>query len=241
MQTKSTYTPNTTLHLLDPSYNDSLRYGDFGHIRWVYKPHFLASTQWEQQSILDEINTHYSTHPLIVNAYLHFGHESELGMLTRIDNDTAGMIWFAKDPHTKELWKQAQQKYLINKIYEADVVGRMSEHIVVHTPIMHHRFDTSKMIVVRNNDTHKGRWRIHEVSTIVHPQTITWNNTHIQAIIHQWCRHQIRVHCSSLGNSIIGDTIYTKNNTDHYLHLRSVGLEWDLLWDYIMIDYHLYN
>jgi 23S rRNA-/tRNA-specific pseudouridylate synthase len=79
-------------------------------------------------------------------------------MLTRLDNDTAGMVWFAHTHEGKSLWLQAQSEANINKIYEADVIGRMKEEVIIDTPIMHHRYDDTKMITINNtSDTDKGR------------------------------------------------------------------------------------
>jgi 23S rRNA-/tRNA-specific pseudouridylate synthase len=107
---------------------------------------------------------------------------------------------------------------------------------------MHHRYDDTKMITINNtSDTDKGRWAIHQVSTHLIPWEISWNNTHIQAIIHQWCRHQIRIHCACHGNPIIGETLYNKQHTDDILHLYSIGIVRDQLDQAIVVDPYNYK
>lgn len=229
------YTPNTTLSLLDPWCGDLYR-GDFGLIRWVYKPHGLATVLWTGCSLLDLLIQRYHNHPIIQQALESFGVEWELGMLTRLDNDTAGMVWFAHTHDSKLLWLQAQSQWQINKIYEANVIWRIHEPVLVDSPIRHHRYDNSKMIIDSDTNSHKWRWTLHQVSTSIIPCEITGNNTHIQAIIHQWCRHQIRIHCAHHGNPIIGETLYHKQKNTWLLQLWSVWVDRDQLWWYIMIN-----
>ena len=210
-------------------------------IWWIWKPHNIATTLGKEISLLDILTTQYHDHPLIKQAMKEFGVDKELGMLTRLDNNTAGMIWFAHTHEVKLLWLQAQLEGKINKIYEADVVGRIKEAVTIDTPIMHHRYDDTKMIVIKNiSDINKGRWNIHQVSTQIIPWKISWNNTHIQSIIHQWCRHQIRIHCASHGNPIIWESVYHNQQTDNFLHLMSVGIDRDQLDTSIVIEYQQY-
>jgi 23S rRNA-/tRNA-specific pseudouridylate synthase len=71
-------------------------------------------------------------------------------MLTRLDNDTAGMVRFAHSHADKSLWLEDQSQGNINKIYEADVIGWVKEEAIISTPIMHHRYDDSKMIPIKH-------------------------------------------------------------------------------------------
>lgn len=236
----SWYQPTTILtKLSNPQDQPILWYGDFWPLWWVYKPHGLATTLGKQVSLVDILCTTYHKHPLIAQALETFWVEDELGMLTRLDNDTAGMVWFAHDHETKTQWLHDQPLWHIHKIYEADVVGRVHDYTTVDVPVMHHRYDDRLMITWV--DWRLGRWYPHHVSTRIVPGAIQGNHTHIQAIIHQWCRHQIRVHCSHYGTPIIWDILYHKQHTDSCLHLWSVGIDRNYLTQPVVVDYHIYQ
>lgn len=237
----TSYSVNTTLTLLDPQNQGGLYGGNFGIIWWIYKPHGLASTFGEHMSLMQLLLQYYSHIPLIQNAIQEFGINEELGMLTRLDNNTAGMVWFASSHESKWQWLSDQSKGSINKIYEADVIGWIHDPMMLTFPIQHHRRDDSKMIITWEHNLDRGRWNIHQVSTSIIPWEISGNNTHIQAIIHQWCRHQIRIHCSHQGNPIVGEHIYHKPKTTNFLHLWSIGIDRKALAQCIVIDYKKYE
>lgn len=228
----------------------------------LWKPHKLPSTFGKEQSLLDYfhnipqlqkiLNTNSDFWSLISYCYLdgytleeglftfvdnqttQFTKEQEFGLLNRLDNDTGGFLYFAKTPEIYTLYKAQQKKWLISKIYLAEVQGNpffknTSPAMTIKTPIMHHVFDEEKMVVINSpEDEKKWRWKIHKISTTI--ELITYNqkeNTSLLRItIHKWIRHQIRIHCKSIGAPIIGDTIYgQKHSTADYLHLRSVGMK----------------
>jgi 23S rRNA-/tRNA-specific pseudouridylate synthase len=158
MSSNNRYKPNTALTPLNTKKKNSLYYGNFGLIWGVRKPHGLATTLGKGESLLDILIQHYQEHHLIQSALKEFGLNEELGMLTRLDNDTAGMVRFAHTQEAKLLRLQDQSKGNINKIYQADVIGRIKEDIIINTPIMHHRFDDTKMIAIKQpSDIKKGR------------------------------------------------------------------------------------
>jgi len=99
----------------------------------------------------------------LFNQTTQFTKEKEYGLLNRLDNDTGGFLYFAKNIESYELYKEKQQKLAIQKMYLAQVHGnplfRSNENfITIETPIMHHRFDDQKMIVINDEkDKNKGR------------------------------------------------------------------------------------
>ncbi len=224
------------------------------------KPNGIASTFWEQQSILDYFGDIQQLQSILNNSdfdqyssycYLDgytqenldiflrnqttkFTKEQEFGLLNRLDNDTGGFLYFAKNQENFGFYKEQQKQWKIQKIYLAEVHGNPffksnERHITITTPIMHHRFDEQKMIVlIDEKDKNQGRWEKHLVCTMI--ELISYdqekNTSLIKAMIHKWVRHQIRVHLKSIGAPIVGDKLYgPKPPISDTLHLRSIGMK----------------
>jgi 23S rRNA-/tRNA-specific pseudouridylate synthase len=88
---------------------------------------------------------------------------------------------------------------------------------------MHHRSIPEKMIAIRDSkDIRLWRSQQHHVATEI--EILHYDDkediTTILATITRGIRHQIRVHLASIGDVIIGDTLYGKK--DGELHLRSI-------------------
>gem|GEM_PF-2492136 len=118
--TSQIYIPNYQLKPLTTDAS-SLSHIDHPLIWGIYKPHQISSTQGQRDNIIDKLVCEYRQHPLIMAALEEFGIEEELGMLTRLDHDTAGMIRFAHTRSTKQQWLLDQQKQHITKIYHCTI------------------------------------------------------------------------------------------------------------------------
>jgi len=174
----------------------------------------------------------------IVSALTIFwGEEDEFGLLNRLDNDTFGLLYFAKFPLVKQIYKKKQQNNQINKIYLADVNWNFSYQIknnknnIIDIPIAHHKFEKDRMVVVGDVSKHNGKTRgnLHYVETNVELLYYdeTKNISTLKIIIKKWIRHQIRAHLANIWYSIVWDRIYGKSNKseDNFLHLRSVWFQ----------------
>ena len=158
-----------------------------------------------------------------------FGEDQEFGLLNRLDNETGGFLYFAKNNDVFHQFKTLQKSEKIQKFYLAQIEWRLnSQSSIFHLqfPIMHHKSNPDKMIVIQNpQDLRFGRSQQHDVSTqieILHYDEKN-NRTTILATITRGIRHQIRVHLASNGTAILGDSLYAKKW--EYLHLRSLGFE----------------
>jgi len=226
------------------------------------KPHGIASTFWQQQSILDYFQTPKQLQSIIqkdsdfekYNSYCYidgyvlendfsiftnnqtskFTKEQEYGLLNRLDNDTGGFLYFAKNTQIYSFYKEQQHQWEIQKMYLAEVEGNPffktdKQYITIDLPIMHHRFDDQKMIVITDKEDEKNwRWDCHNVSTTI--ELIKYdkakNTSLLNIMIHKWIRHQIRVHCKSIWAPIIWDPIYWhKPAISPFLHLRSIWMK----------------
>jgi 23S rRNA-/tRNA-specific pseudouridylate synthase len=81
-----------------------------------------------------------------------------------LDNDTSGLLYFAKNPRVYQQFKQMQSIFLVNKYYLAEVYGDISSFIqnssnmssqeypkdcFIDFPIAHHRYNNDRMVVVK--------------------------------------------------------------------------------------------
>jgi len=93
------YQANHSLKTLAPT---NLKYLDVGDIWCVYKPHNISSTQGERANMIDRLGSQAANHHLISEGINIFGLQEELGMLTRLDHETAGLLRFAKNQDIKQ-------------------------------------------------------------------------------------------------------------------------------------------
>jgi 23S rRNA-/tRNA-specific pseudouridylate synthase len=133
--------------------------------------------------------------------------ESEYGLVNRLDNITAWLLFFAKSQIIFHSYKEAQADWKIQKIYYADLHGHITNtKVVINDPIYHHYSDNSRMTL----EQRLGRGRWNEAETILEPYYYdpVYNITSCIITITKWVRHQIRVHCASIGHHIIWDHLY---------------------------------
>jgi 23S rRNA-/tRNA-specific pseudouridylate synthase len=205
---------------------------------YVWKPHWLASSRGESFCLLDKLLDGQSTFlwnvsprdtrlwELVAVWQKTFGKDGELGLVNRLDNDTAWLLYFAKSAVVFSRYKLLQQSWNVTKHYIADVLWRVDHNSLICTPLAHHRHLADRMVARRGpQDDGKIRWKKHWVETFLEPLLYNeaMNMTTVRLSIAAWIRHQIRVHCASLGNSLIGDRLYGKEK-DWSLSLWCVGM-----------------
>ncbi len=224
---------------------------------FIRKPHHIPSSFWKEKSFLEFISNHQIPTPEIIfpddlgffleNNFPIKGHkevdidqvikklksefslEDEYWLLNRLDNETAGYLYFAKSRHIYDKYKNSQKQWILKKQYLAQVYWNPTfktkeNFMTIDYPMMHHRFDDKKMIVIKtDNDRKNGRWQIKHPETSI--QLIQYNSkTNVSSMlvtISKWVRHQIRTHLSSIWSAIIWDDIYGKKQ-NWILHLRSL-------------------
>ncbi len=253
-------------------YEDELYY-------FVWKPHRIPTTRGNERSFLDILQE--SKPSFFYEQAKIFTREEEYGLVNRLDNDTAWLLYFAKTTKIYNEYVKQQEKKQLYKLYICEVSGKVDcertaqksvnqnvkqcmlqtsisgSHItnVLHNswkkivwwdenirvmhgieiayPIMHHIHDKTRMVAVATEkDLAKGREKLHPVVTYVMPlwynqQT---NTTICFVVLHQWIRHQIRVHMAKVGYPIVGDELYNSHIQRQWenLHLWSVWLSSDL-------------
>ncbi len=199
------------------------------------KPHGIASSWGQEVCFLDIIKKNGSDYSVRSNQVSVFGEEGEYGLLNRLDNATAGLLYFAKSYEAKAEYLHLQAQGWINKTYYAQVYGMpRAQFGRINTPIYHHRDDASRM----TTDPQQGRGKGQEVVTyrekIEHWELKIKNYTLLKVTITSGCRHQIRCHLASIGHPIVGDRLYMSKKMRRWIkedgrwdriELVSAGLE----------------
>ncbi len=204
---------------------------------YFWKPAGLASTRWKSVSFLDlmcDENLNWDVHDIVESQLEFFWREKELWLLNRLDGPTTWILYFAKNPKIYNRFRESQKEWKIDKFYVAEVYGNIQEWVknnwnIINYPIMHHRFNDDRMVVINSEDDRKKwKWKLHEVQTEICEVEYDEkdNLSTIVVKIHKWIRHQIRAHLSAIGYPICGDNIYckSKNQKFYKLQLFSVGM-----------------
>ena len=122
------------------------------------------------------------------------------GIVHRIDKDTSGLLAAAKNDRAHESLAAQIKEHSAKRSYQAVVIGHLKESAgTIDAPIGRHKTDRKKMAVIST-----GR------RAVTHYQTIAEypGFTHVKCDLETGRTHQIRVHFSSIGHPIAGDTLY---------------------------------
>lgn len=212
---------------------------------FFWKPHGIPSTFGKQKSFLDYLEEKNldieSNIPNFIKNHLKwftkieniketinnqintFTREQEYGLLNRLDNETAGLLYFAKSMSTFGNYSQLQDQEKIEKYYIAQIQWKVSQ-LSIEYPIMHR--SSLRMVAIKShNDLKKWNWKKHNVKTFIEilDYDKKLNISTLKVTIHKGIRHQIRVHLASIHSSIIWDPLYGEKSD--YLHLRSIWCE----------------
>ncbi len=131
------------------------------------------------------------------------------GIVHRIDKDTGGLLVVAKNDSAHLFLSEEIKHHRVERIYHAIVRGNFKEDSgTVDAPIGRHPVDRKKMAVIRDTE-HRSReavthWRVLERFG---------QFTHIECRLETGRTHQIRVHMSSIGHPLMGDTVYGGGGT----------------------------
>jgi len=123
------------------------------------------------------------------------------GIVHRIDMDTTGSLLICKNDRAHQALAEQLKEHSITRKYHAIVHGRLKEDEgTIDKPIGRHPIDRKKMSVHCTN----GREAITHYRVLKRFQQFTY----IECQLETGRTHQIRVHMSSIGHSILGDQVY---------------------------------
>jgi len=121
------------------------------------------------------------------------------GIVHRLDKNTSGLMVVARNEKAQKYLVEQLQSHLVDREYSAIVYGYMIAGGTVDEPIGRDSRDRVKQAVLVNGK-----------EAITHYRTIDRfkSHTHVKAILETGRTHQIRVHLSHVGHSLIGDPMY---------------------------------
>ena len=141
------------------------------------------------------------------------------GIVHRIDKDTSGLLVVAKNDIAHASLAEQIKTHAFDRFYEAICCGRFKEEKgTIDAPIGRHPKDRKKMAIVSD-----GR------NAVTHYEVISEYNgfSHVKFILETGRTHQIRVHASSKGHPIAGDTVYGARDklgiTGQCLHAKTIS------------------
>lgn len=140
--------------------------------------------------------------------------EERHGIVHRIDKDTTGALVIAKNNESHQKLSEELQNKTMGRYYLAIIDCPLKEDLIVEKPIGRNPKNRIKMGVVNGGRDAKSAFSKIALSTDEKQELIS-------AKLFTGRTHQIRVHLSSLGRSILGDTVYGNKqevNAPIYLH-----------------------
>ena len=144
--------------------------------------------------------------------------KGEGGLLNRLDNDTGGLVLFARSNDAFLYYSEKMKNMQIEKVYAAVVDGKINATSgIIDYPIAHHYKNKAKMVAVLNGIKYRGTPR--EARTEWTLFENIKNNSVLKVNIKKGARHQIRVHLASIGFPIVGDKLYNKKKSEYKYHL----------------------
>ena len=143
------------------------------------------------------------------------------GIVHRIDMDTTGVLVVAKNDYAHNKLAEQLKVHSISRIYEA----------IVHNVIYEDEGTVDEKIGRHPNNRLKMEANVNDgKDAITHYKVLERfkNYTYIECMLETGRTHQIRVHMSSIGYPLLGDTIYGPSKspfhlTGQTLHARLLG------------------
>ncbi len=207
-------------------------------------PYPLEIVYEDKHLLIVDKPTNMVVHPSIghhsdtlVNYLLHHSKLSNTdatrpGIVHRIDKDTSGLLVVAKDNDTHEKLARQFRLHEISRKYEAIVWGVPDRQKgVIDQPLGRHPVDRKKFAIKSGGKRAVTHWRV--LKRFDHLSLL-------ECTLETGRTHQIRVHLSSIGHSLLGDPVYgrfrhyakkypqdvvsvLKQSTSQALHAKSLG------------------
>lgn len=177
---------------------------------WLPEPVDLDIVYEDESIIILNKPTGLVVHPAagnysgtLVNGLLHYNESlnnvPRAGIVHRLDKDTTGLMVISKTLQAHAHIVAQLQDRSMGREYEAVVTGVMTGGGKVDEPIARHSRDRKKMTVTPFGKHAVTHYRL--IKKFEH-------HTHIRVKLETGRTHQIRVHMSHIGYSLVGDATY---------------------------------
>lgn len=156
------------------------------------------------------------------------------GIVHRIDKDTSGVIMVAKTNQAHQSLALQLAEHSITRKYTAVVFNNIkNDEGTIDKPIARHPQERKKMAVAQSG----GRRAVTHYKVIERLGKFTV----IEAQLETGRTHQIRVHMSSIGHPLVGDTVYGGKNQPvklmgQALHARVLGFNHPVTNEYMEFE-----
>ena len=122
-----------------------------------------------------------------------------VGIVHRLDKNTSGLMVIARNEKSQKYLVEQLQNHSVSREYSALVYGHMIAGGTIDEPLGRDPKDRVKQAVLMSGKDAVTHYRAIERFK---------SHTHVKAILETGRTHQIRVHLSHVGHSLIGDPIY---------------------------------
>lgn len=155
---------------------------------------------------------------LISRARLYLGSESEPHMINRLDRETSGIVMVAKTAEANSTLRKLWESRTVRKEYLAIVHGELRGVRVIDAPIGP---DENSAVSIKDcvrPDGAPSRTKVFGIKTFVHDGRIF---SLVRVVLFTGRKHQIRIHLSHIGHSIVGDKLYGGDENLYLAFVRS--------------------
>lgn len=165
-------------------------------------------------------------------------------ILTRLDKNTSGICIFAKNEYIQELFMRKKDDIKLQKEYLCIVNGIIKkEHDIIELPI-----SRKENTIILREVNENGDYAKTEYFTL--NRNTNKNYSILKIILHTGRTHQIRVHMSHIGHTLLGDDLYAngieKSFIQKYisrqaLHCHKISFYHPITNKYITVESNLPN
>lgn len=159
----------------------------------VNKPAFMNTIPSQQHPTESLANA-------LIYYYNQTGIEAAVHIVTRLDRNTSGLVLIAKHRHAHHLFSLMQRVHTINRTYEAFVAGQLQHSKgTINAPI-----GRKPGSIIEREVREDGKKAITHFQLIRQYKQFAYVNLRLET----GRTHQIRVHMSDIGHSLLGDDLY---------------------------------